>query len=239
MDQVSTTLEVFFILIALLTVWQFYKASHQSKLSLSITLLIAILQLLLGEINFYENENSIPPRFLLLILPAIVIIFLLFLTKKGNRFLDSLNIKQLAILHTVRVPVELVLYFLYIAKTIPQIMTFEGSNFDIIAGFTAPIMYYFGFIKKSLSAKMIIVWNMLSLALLINIVFIAILSAKTPFQKFGLHQPNIAIAHFPFTWLPSIIVPIVMLSHLATIKQLLQAPKKNIPTLRLENNNLH
>ena len=71
------------------------------------------------------------------------------------------------------------------------------------------------------------IWNFISLGLLLNIIFIAILSAKTPLQQFAFDQPNIAIGHFPFNWLPSIIVPIVLLSHLATIRQLIVGQKKN------------
>lgn len=227
MEQVSTILEVIFIATTIITVWQFYRASNSSKFFLLIAVLIAISQFFIGRTNFYENGNTIPPKFLLLIAPAIVFIVLLIITKQGKYFLDSINLKHLSILHTVRIPVEIVLYYLFVAKTIPQIMTFEGKNFDIIAGLTAPIIYYFDFVKNRISTTLILAWNILSLGLLLNIVFIAILSTTTPFQKFGFDQPNIAIAHFPFNWLPSIIVPLVLLSHLTTIRQLLLRKKKN------------
>jgi hypothetical protein len=38
---------------------------------------------------------------------------------------------------------------------------------------------------------------------------------------FAFDQPNIAVLYFPFNWLPSCIVPLVLLSHLAAIRQLL------------------
>jgi hypothetical protein len=105
-------------------------------------------------------------------------------------------------------------------------MTFEGMNFDILSGLTAPFVYYFGFIKKQLHTKFLIVWNILCLGLLINIVSIAILAAPTPFQKLALDQPNTAVLYFPFIWLPAIIVPLVLLSHLASLRQLLKSPIK-------------
>jgi hypothetical protein len=47
-----------------------------------------------------------------------------------------------------------------------------------------------------------------------------------PFQQFAFDQPNIAVLYFPFIWLPSCVVPLVLLSHLAAIRQLSNYGKK-------------
>ncbi len=227
MEKVSTILDVFFILTTILVVWQFYRASNKSKKFLLIVFIWMTLQFFLGRTNFYENENAIPPRFILLIIPAFALTIFLFLTVGGRNFIDSLNLKQLTLLHTIRIPVEIALYYLFIAKVIPQIMTFEGRNFDIVAGLTAPFIFYFGFIKNKISDKLLIVWNVISLSLLVNIIIIAFLSAKTPLQQFAFDQPNIALGHFPFNWLPSVIVPLVLFSHLTSLRQLIMRHKKN------------
>jgi hypothetical protein len=221
MEQVATTLQIIFIVITLLTVLQFYRATNKSKIFLVIIFIWMAVQLLLGLTNFYTNGFTMPPRFALLIVPPLIFTIFMFATAAGKQFTDSLNTKQLTLLHAVRVPVEIVLYFLFIAKTIPQIMTFEGRNFDILAGITAPVIYYFGFVKSNLSKPFLIIWNLICLGLLFNIVTLAILSAATPFQQFGFNQPNIAIAQFPFNWLASVVVPIVLFSHLATLRQLI------------------
>lgn len=103
-------------------------------------------------------------------------------------------------------------------------MTFEGSNFDMLSGLSAPVIYYFGYIKKNLNKRIILIWNVICLGLLINIVITAILSSPFPFQQFAFDQPNIAVLYFPFIWLPCCIVPLVLLSHLAAIRQLLKKP---------------
>lgn len=223
MENVSITLSILFIVTTVLTVFLFYKASNNSKKLLTIILIWMVIQFVLGKSGYFLNELAKPPRFIFLIIPPIIAIICLFIFTSGRIFLDNLNIKQLTLLHTIRIPIEVVLYNLYLAQAIPKIMTFEGSNFDILVGLSAPIIYYLAFIKKSISPKSLMVWNIVSLALLINIVYIAILSSKTPFQQFGLDQPNIAIANFPFNWLPSVVVPIVLISHLATLRQLITA----------------
>ena len=101
-------------------------------------------------------------------------------------------------------------------------MTFEGRNFDIISGITAPIIYYFFFVKNSWRKSLLLAWNFICLALLLNIVITAVLSVPTAFQQFAFDQPNIAILYFPFNLLPAVVVPLVLLSHLAAIRQLLK-----------------
>lgn len=182
-----------------------------------------IIQAILSINHTYSvNTNYFPPKILILgILPTLFTILILFVSNKGKQFIDSLPLKNLTYLNIVRVPVEVVLYWLFMYNLLPELMTFEGRNFDILAGITAPIIAYFGYSKHKISKKGKLIWNLLSLALLLNIVFNALLSAPSPIQQFGFEQPNIAILYFPFTWLPTFIVPIVLLTHLVAIRQLL------------------
>ncbi|HQW96450.1 MAG TPA: hypothetical protein PLU58_11640, partial [Saprospiraceae bacterium] len=69
--------------------------------------------------------------------------------------------------------------------------------------------------------------NILCSGLLLNVVVIALLSAQTPFQKLAFDQPNIGVTFFPFVWLPSVVVPIVLIGHLAAIRQLLKMNRIN------------
>jgi hypothetical protein len=228
MENLPTFISIVFGLTTLLTVGLFYKATTNSKMTLVILFAWLAIQTAIGLSGFYIVTDTIPPRFLLLILPPALLIIGLFTTLKGRQYIDSLNIKTLTILHIIRIPVEVVLFWLFVNKTVPELMTFEGRNFDILSGLTAPIIFYFGFIKKQLDRKIILIWNFICLGLLINIVANAVLSAPFPFQKFAFDQPNIAVLYFPFNWLPSCVVPLVLFSHLATIRQLINdGPKKN------------
>jgi hypothetical protein len=181
-----------------------------------------VIQAILTLNNIYNtNPNFFPPIIMLLgILPTILTIILLFSTSKGRQFIDSLPLKNLIYLNIVRIPVEIVLELLFLKKAIPELMTFEGRNFDILAGITAPLIAYFGLTKNKVSRKTILIWNFICLALLMNIVVIALYSTPSPFQKFAFEQPNIAVLNFPFSWLPTFIVPIVLFGHLTSIRQL-------------------
>lgn len=180
-----------------------------------------VIQAIFSLKNIYSTDtNSFPPKIMLFgILPTILVIVILFTTQKGRQFIDSLPLKNLTYLNVVRVPVEIVLFWLFLQKAIPELMTFEGRNFDIIAGITAPIIAYFGLSKNKFKRQSILIWNFICLALLINIVVNALFSVPSPIQKFAFDQPNIAILNFPFSWLPTFIVPIVLFGHLCSIRQ--------------------
>jgi hypothetical protein len=220
-DNLPAYIPVVFGLTTFLTIALFYKATKNSKATLFILLAWLAVQTVIGLSHFYTVTDVMPPRFLLMVLPPLFFIIGLFTTSKGKLFIDSLDIKTLTLLHIIRIPVEIVLFWLFLNKTIPELMTFEGRNFDILSGLTAPIIYYFGFVKKLINRNIMLLWNFACLGLLINIVAPAILSAPYPFQKFAFDQPNIAVMYFPFVWLPCCVVPLVLLSHLATIRQLL------------------
>jgi hypothetical protein len=220
MEDVSTSLKALFIIITLFTVLQFYRATNRARIFQATMAGWMLLQWLITRTGFYQDTTSLPPRAALLVAPPLIAILLLFLTKAGRSFLDTLDTNKLTLLHTIRIPVEMVLYYLFAAGTIPEIMTFEGLNFDILSGVSAPIIYYFAFVRKALSNTALLAWNIICLGLLLNIVVIALLSVDTPFQQFGQEQPNIAVSFFPFSWLAAVVVPLVLLSHLVVIRKL-------------------
>ncbi len=227
METIPAFVMILFVAATIFTVWQFYSASGKSKTFLIGIGIWMLFQTVLSLTGFYEVRESIPPRFVLLIGPGIIFTALSFLTKRGKTFIDSLDLEKLTLLHTVRVPVEITLYFVCAAGLIPVLMTFEGNNYDIISGLTAPLIYYLVFVSKKTSRSSLLIWNLLCLGLLINVLVIAILSAQTPFQRLAFDQPNIGVTFFPYVWLPTVIVPIVLFSHLAAIRQLLTSvPKK-------------
>ena len=218
--QITTSTSVFFILTTLISIFIFYKASGNSKKLLFVILAWMLVQGIISYNGFYTNTSLVPPRFSLMIAPALLLISLCFKSNKGKKFIDQFDMKLLLWLHVVRIPVELILYQLYLEKTIPELMTFAGINFDILAGITAPIMYYFVYVKKQIGRKVLLLWNVLCFLLLMNIIINAILSVPSVIQLQAFDQPNIAILHFPIVWLPSIVVVLVMFAHFIAFRRL-------------------
>lgn len=210
-------LPIFFGLTTLCTFLMMLKATNFNR---SFTLFLTIWSLIIGfsaALDFFENTESLPPRFLFIIIP--VTLWAIFYYRKLKN--TELNTPWLLAVHVMRIPVEITLYYLFIENLIPKAMTFEGWNFDIISGITALLLLILmakGGIEKL--RKLIYFWNFFGLILLAFIVFTAILSAPTPLQQFNFDQPNVAVLQFPYIFLPGLIVPLVLLSHLLLIKNL-------------------
>jgi len=223
LPQLPLHVPVTFGLVVLATLWLLYRAFAAARLNA--TLLIGALvgwlalQAILTALGLYVGLST-PPRLVVLgILPAMLVILYVMLSPAGKRFTDRLPLQTLTYLSAVRVPVEVVLWWLYGAGAVPELMTFEGRNFDILAGLTAPLVAYVGFRNGTPRRGLLLGWNLLSLGLLLNIVANGLLSSPTPFQQFAFEQPNIALAYFPFSWLPTFVVPVVLWTHLVAIRR--------------------
>jgi hypothetical protein len=231
METVPAALGFAFILTTALTVWGGYRAAHQSARTLSVLLAWLLLQTELSISGVYVAPEALPPRLTLALVPALLVIGLLFLTRRGQVYVDGLRLETLTWLHVVRVPVELVLFGLFLHKVVPDLMTFEGRNWDILSGLSAPMVYYAVFRWKKLGRIALLGWNILCLGLLFNVVVTALLAVPSPVQQLAFDQPNVAVLYFPYIWLPSCVVPLVLLAHLAAIRQLMRQPPIDLSAL--------
>ena len=214
-----------FVLTTVLSIYFFYRASNQNLRLLIIVVIWMVSQSLIAATGFFTVVDKFPPRLLMLIALPLLGIAAMFFTPKGRSLIERFDVKKLTLLHTIRIGIEVVLFWLFVNKTMPEFMTFEGRNFDLLSGLTAPFVYYFGFVKRRITAKAMLTWNIVCLLILLFTVSNAILSAPTPFQKFAFDQPTIAVLYFPFVWLPGVVVPLVILSHLITIRFLMKEIK--------------
>lgn len=167
--------------------------------------------------GFYLNHQAFPPRVVSAgVAPAILLILAYFIFFRKN-FIEKLPLKTLTLLSVIRIPVEIVLLWLFQGGLVPQSMTFEGRNFDILSGITAPIVYFLAFRGGKVNRPLLIVWNLLALGLLVNIVTTAILAFPSINPQLPVELQNRGVTYFPFIWLPAIVVPIVFFSHLASL----------------------
>ncbi|MVM39266.1 hypothetical protein GO730_19730 [Spirosoma sp. HMF3257] len=223
-------LDIFFAATAFLTVTMLYLVVRQVSISGATRVLISSLIWLavlaaLAHSHFFEQLNARPPHLILVLGPPLLLISGLMITDKGRLWINQLPLSNLTFLHTVRVPVELSLYALYVYQQVPKLMTFEGGNYDILAGLTAPIIAYYAFSRKQVSPRWLLFWNLLALGSVLNIVGHALLSTPFPFEQLAFEQPNVAIIKFPYVWLPGFIVPTVLFSHAVAIQRLIKGER--------------
>lgn len=199
-----------FILTVFVSLYILYKIVNDAKTVLFYFGFICVVSVL-AFADFFKNTAAMPPRILFAVIPSVLFFIWLYkrLLPKNN------NVKLLIAVNTVRVPVEIVLYLLFLKGKVPELMTFSGWNFDIVMGISAIILliYY-----KHLNKQILLIWNVLGILFLAFILTIAVLSSPLPIQQLAFNQPNIAVLEFPFILLPTFIVPLVFLSHFLALK---------------------
>jgi hypothetical protein len=233
MENLPGYVSIIFILTTFLTLGFLFYAVRQTVFDTTAAKILIFLvnfwvffQSIFSLGGFYQNTNIFPPRLLLFgVLPALLLIISLFAFARKS-FIEPLPLKILTLLSIVRIPVELTLHWLYQNQTIPKAMTFEGRNFDILSGITAPIVFWLAFRNGKTNRPLLIIWNVLALILLINIVTIAMVSLNSPINSVAPELQNRAVLYFPFIWLPTIIVPTVLFSHLASLWKLFKGNEK-------------
>ncbi|KAA5547531.1 hypothetical protein [Adhaeribacter rhizoryzae] len=188
---------------------------------------LALLALLANQ-NFFSDFSTMPPRFVLAIAPPWIVIAWL-ASRKSFRYLLSLVPPAWPVyLQSFRVVVEIGLWMALVAGVCPVQMTFEGRNFDILVGLTAPLAGYF-FFQEKLNFRWGLLWNIFGLALLLNIVTVAILSTPTPFRVFLNEPANTFVTVAPFIWLPGFLVPVALAMHVFSLLQIFNWQKESAP----------
>lgn len=175
--------------------------------------------------GFYLQFDSNPPKIFYAIIPGFIGMLVLAFHPRVADWLKIIPQSFLILLQSFRIFVEIVLYYLAMTPHLPQLLTFEGRNFDILIGLSAPVVGHFVHhaktpTAKSLMRKVTYIWNILGLILITNVVVNGILSAPTPFQRIFADPSNTAFGHFPFIWLPAFLVPMAYLLHFLSLKKL-------------------
>jgi len=171
--------------------------------------------------------TAVLDRYIPLPAPALVLLFSLTVltviitcSSVGGRLLASVSIRAIIGLQAFRVGVELLLHRLYVEGFVPVQMTYAGRNFDVISGVTGVVLAAWLWRGRPVPRGLVLVWNTLGLALLVNIVAVAILSTPVSFRRFTEGPPNILPSTFPWGWLPSFLVQVAWGSHLVVFRQL-------------------
>lgn len=167
-----------------------------------------------------SDFSSFPPKLMpVVLLPPLFLILGLTFSKALTKLLLQVPIVWLIYFQVFRVAVELLIWGLHQQGLAPVQMSFEGLNYDIWVGLTAPLVAYL-YQKKKISVIGLKVWNVCGILILLNILVIAVLSMPTPMRVFMNDPANTIVATFPVVWLPALLVPFAYGMHALSLRQL-------------------
>jgi hypothetical protein len=159
-----------------------------------------------------RDFDSNPPPFALLVGAIVLLALRISLTRYGRRLARGIPLWMLVGVQAFRFPLELAMHELAVRGTMPVQMSYTGRNFDIVTGITAVVVAALVATRRG-GARLVLVWNVVGLALLVNIVTIAILSTPR-FRAFGDDALNTFVFDPPFVWLPAVMVLAALAGHL-------------------------
>src|SRR5215217_9571302 len=165
-----------------------------------------------------RDWNSNPPPFALFILGIVSLGFLTAFSPSGRLIAIHIPLWALVAIQGFRLPLELAMHSLYERGIMPQQMSYTGRNFDIVTGATAIIVA--ALLRAGRAGRNVVVlWNLLGAALLLNVIVVAILSTPR-FQYFGPDRLSTFVTYPPFVWLPAVMVLAALAGHLIVFQAL-------------------
>jgi hypothetical protein len=159
-----------------------------------------------------------PPPFALLVLAIVVISVGVAFSSLGRRIASEIPLWALVASQGFRLPLEIAMHRLAELGIMPPQMTYTGRNFDIVTGASALIVAILVATGRA-GRRTVMAWNIVGLALLLNIVVIAVLSTPV-FQFFGPDRVNVFVTYPPFVWLPAVMVLAALMGHLLVFRAL-------------------
>jgi len=153
------------------------------------------------------------PLFLVVTIAAAVSIGF---SRLGIRIAAGIPLPWLVGFQSFRLPLEVVLHDWYLTGTIPESMTWTGSNWDIVSGIVS--LAFFPFVSRWRALAWIA--NVVGIVLLVNVVRVAILSSPVPFG-WDVEPKLELIAYLPYAFIVPICVGGAALGHVLLTRRLL------------------
>ena len=172
----------------------------------------------LASSGFLSNWTAKPPRMPLIPLVAFVALIAVHRSAAFVKLLRATPRHWPVALQTFRIGVELCFWRLYVTGGAPQQVTFEGRNFDVVVGLTAPVVAL-AIWKYGMGRRIVIVWNVLGIAILGNTIVTALSSLPGPLHHDWPGGVFTAIADSPFVLIPAFLAPFAIFLHVFSIRQ--------------------
>jgi hypothetical protein len=177
-----------------------------------------------AERGIFRQWDRIPPSTAVLVLLIVLISARLSMGGVGRRLSEHIPLWILVGIQGFRLPLELAMHTMAERGIMPEQMSYTGRNFDIVTGITAIIVAALVATNRA-GRWLVLMWNVMGLALLVNIVAVALVSTPI-FALFGPERLNIWITYPPFVWLPAVMVLAALTGHLVIFRAATRTPRR-------------
>ena len=179
-----------------------------------------LLVISLLSIRGFFSVASLPPRFLIILLPnAVFGVYLLSFRVSGAfSFLKYFPAALLVGVQFYRFVLEFLVWEFHQQKLVPLEITYGGRSFDFLIGISSLVAAFLLYKKVRHAKKIGVLFNVFGMASMVNIIFIVATSFPSPFRLF---ETNYLPTFFPGILIPGFIAPFAIYMHLLSLKQLI------------------
>jgi hypothetical protein len=167
---------------------------------------------LLAARGVFQHWDRLPPPFAFLVAAVLLLTLVIGLSPLGTHIAHTMPLWLLVAVQGFRLPLELAMHAMYERGIMPVQMSYSGRNFDIFTGASALVVAALVFLRRG-GLRLVFLWNVIGLALVLNVVIVAILGTPV-FRMFGDEHLNVWVTFVPFVWLPAVMVLAALAGHL-------------------------
>jgi len=212
----------------------FKQKSRRLRFKITTALILVLWPIYVGWISIgdFFLQMGFPPRVpMFLVLPCLIMTTFFFASGYYKNMIDVIPLSWVIYFQAFRIGMELLLFGLFMENVLPWAATFEGYNFDIGIGITAPIM---GFLvaKGRLYKWAIVGWNILGILTLATVATIINTYAYRPWV---FHETATILGkgfgRFPYTYFASCFLPSGLFMHIFSLVKVARQEKYSLPTM--------
>ncbi len=201
-------------------------SAHERGRAATITAVVVIgwfaIALLLALVGAYDAAADRPPTIQYgIFLPILIGGILIWRSQTVRRIIDAVPQPWLVAVQVYRAA-GVIFIILYAMGLAPALFAWPAGIGDILVGLAAPVVARAYAHDPKGNAGRVLAWNVLGLADLAVAITTRFLTSPSPLQRFAFDLPNELISAFPLVLIPTFLVPISILLHIATLAKLRQ-----------------
>ena len=196
--------------------------AKSNTLKVTIGLFLWILYVTIIAKTGFLQEYSLPPRFpIFLIFPAFIFTGFFLYKYRNSQIIKDIPTSWLVYYQSFRIIIESLFVATVTVGFLHPEVTFEGYNYDILFGFSAPIIGFLAFNRKVISNNGLLIWNYLGLVVIAFIIFLFTTTTYFP-EIWGSTETlaNKEMVMAPYVYVAAFLMPSAVFMHVVSIIQL-------------------
>jgi hypothetical protein len=165
------------------------------------------------------GPHSLPTIQYGLFVPVVAGVVLLWRSAAFRRLIDAVPQHLLVGVQVYRA-LGVVFLILLAMGRLPGLFAWPAGTGDLLVGLLAPVVAVAYLRSPRESGGLVWVWNVIGLADLAVALSTGFLTSPSPVQQFALEAPNDLIGAFPLILVPTFLVPLCIVLHVASLKKL-------------------